>query len=87
MLNYVENGLAIELSLMSLQDRKTANETALSELQKLKDAKELKLVKTELAILLERESELRGFSEISRTLMKFKSNIPDSFPLNLFSLL
>lgn len=68
MLNYVENGLAIKFSLMSSQDRKTANETALSELQKLKDAKELKLLEKELAILLGRESELKAFSEISKNL-------------------
>jgi len=67
-LNYVENGRAFQMSLLYSQDRKTRNENGLSELQKLKDAKELRLSSVDLAYLLEHKSGLKVFLDVSKNL-------------------
>jgi len=83
MLDYVEGGFAIKFSLISLEDWKTANKVALSELRRLKEAKELKLLETELAAGLGRESELDTFSEISRNLYEIQIHYPRFFQSNI----
>lgn len=67
-LDYVENGSAISMSLLHLQDGKPRNENGLSELQKLKDAKELKLDSVRLASLLEHKNQLEIFLDVSKNL-------------------
>ena len=62
-LNYIENGLETKMSLLQLEDRETRNQKGLTELRKLKDAKELKLSAQPIAFLLEHENQLRRFLE------------------------
>lgn len=72
-LNYVENGLATKMSLLQLHDRKTRNQNGLSELRKLKDAKELKLGAEELAFLLEHKNQLEAFLSVSKNLSEVET--------------
>lgn len=89
-LNYIENGLAIKMSLLHLQDKKTRNENGLSELRKLKDAKELKLVTEELVFLLEHKSQLEAFLNVSKNLseveIKYSRFLPPQLALSLMKI-
>lgn len=87
MLNYIENGFAISSNLMFLQDKKSAYTAALSELHKLIEAKELRLLETQLTFLLKQESEVKAFSEISDNIseiqVKYSQHLPSRVVLSL----
>jgi hypothetical protein len=89
-LNYVENGLATKISLLQLHDRKTRNQNGLSELRKLKDAKELKLGAVELASFLEHRNQLDTFLSVSKNLSevetKYSRFLPPQLALSLMKI-
>jgi len=89
-LNYVENGLFIKMSLLRLQDKKIRNEKGLSELRKLKEMKELKLNAEELVFLLEYKNQLEAFLSVSRNLgeveTKYSRFLPSELTLSLMKI-
>lgn len=83
MMNYVKDGWAIQSSFMTSVDQKTSDETALSELRKLKDAAELKLDESKLQILFTHQSELNAFSEVLNNLTELQIMYHRFFPSQL----
>ncbi len=89
-LNYIENGLETKMSLLQLEDRETRNQKGLTELRKLKDAKELKLSAQPIAFLLEHENQLDVFLNVSRNLgeveTKYSKFLPPQLTLSLMKI-
>ena len=83
MLNYVKDGWAIKSSFMTSVDQKTSDEIALSELRKLKDAKQMKLDESKLQILFTHPSELNAFSEALNNLTELQIMYHRFFPSQL----
>jgi hypothetical protein len=67
-LSSVENGYAIKLSAMTLQNKEDRKKSYLIQLRNLKDAKEIKLDQMYLKLFLEHESALEPFSSVSKRL-------------------
>ena len=84
-LGYIENGLMLKISLLSL-DKKTRKGASFSELCELKDTKELKLNTEELKLFLEGKTP-ETFSDVAQNLsnieLKYSRFLPSQLALSL----